>query len=328
MIERRAFISGIALALFVAPLAAVAQQAPKVYRIGLLWAGSFDSVSMFWKDFQNTLSERGWIEGRNIVLDRRAADGQLDRLPPLAAELLAANPHVILVSQVPALQAVRKLTSVVPIVMVGIGDPLRYGIVTSLAKPDGNVTGAAFMINELGLKLLGLLKEALPGLMRVAVVVNPANAGAAPFLEDIRAAAPGLGVTILAVEVTNRPELDRALDGLPQQRPDALLVGAEAFLISNLRRIVDFAASHRWPVVGPSSTFPNAGALLSYSLDSHALFQLAATYVDRLLRGAKPGDLPIEQPTKFELVINLKTAKALGLTIPQSLLQRADEVIE
>ena len=231
-------------------------------------------------------------------------------------------------SQSPATQAAKKASSTIPIVMLGNGDPVRYGLVTNLARPEGNVTGLSFLVNEVSIKLIELLKEANPKTERVAVFVNQTNPGAAPFLADLASVAPRLGIKVRPVQVNTIDELDRALAALPREPVDAVFLVPEAFIFSRRQRIIEFAMVHRWPVVGPLRAYVEAGGLMCYTPHASTLNRQAAVYVDKLLRGAKPADLPVEQPSKFELVINLKTAKALGLTIPPSLLQRADQVIE
>ena len=323
MVNRRAFLSALAGSLLAVPLAAGASQAP---RVGFLWGGP-PSQSLL-RDFEDALRERGWVSGRNITIEHRAAEGHSERLPQLAAELVQARVSVMVTSQSPSTQAAKKASGTIPIVMLGNGDPVRYGLVTNLARPEGNVTGLSFLVNEVSVKVIELLKEAVPKTERVAVFVNPTNPGAAPFLADLTSAAPRLGIRIRPVEVNTINELDQALTALTRESVNAVLLGPEGFVVSQRRRIIEFAMVHRWPVVGPAPAFVEAGGLMSYAPHLSALYRQAAVYVDKLLRGAKPADLPVEQPSKFELIINLKTAKALGLTIPSSLLQRADQVID
>jgi ABC-type uncharacterized transport system substrate-binding protein len=314
------------LVLLAAPAAARAQPAERAARIAWLSATGHNPTVV--KEFEDALREAGWVPGRTIMIDYRAADGQYDRLAPLVAELLQLNPQVILTSQTPATQAARRATDTIPIVMVGNGDPVRYGLVRSLARPEANVTGTGFLVNEVGIKLLELLKEAVPRTARVAVFINPANPGAAPLLEDARAAAPRLGLAIRPAEVSTTAELDRMLDALLKERVDAFWLGPEAFLLANRRRILEFAIANRLPAVGPHPTYPESGALMSYSPHIPSLMRASARYVDKLLKGAKPADLPIEQPSRFELVINARTARALGLALPPAFLGRADRVID
>jgi putative ABC transport system substrate-binding protein len=212
--------------------------------------------------------------------------------------------------------------------MVGHGDPIRYGIVTSLARPENNITGISFLVDELGIKVLELLKEAVPKVVRVAFIVNPDNPGADPWLERVRATAPRLGIVVRPVHLRTVPDLERELQALGRERVDGISLVPEAFILTNRQRILDFALAHGAPAVAPHPAFTSSGALLSYSPHSLSIVRDVARYVDRLLRGAKPRDLPIEQPSRFELVINLKTAKALAVTIPPALLLRADQIIE
>jgi putative ABC transport system substrate-binding protein len=323
--DRRAFLGTFAGGLLAAPLTE-AQQPGKVSRIGFLWGGTM-FPSLF-RDFEDALRERGWVSGQNIGLEHRAAEGRSERLPQLAVELVQARVNVMVTSQSAATQAAKKASATIPIVMLGNGDPVRYGLVSNLARPEGNVTGLSFLVNEVSIKVIELLKEAIPKTERVAVFVNSTNPGGAPFLADLMSAAPRLGIKVRPVEANTVDELDRALTELAREPVNAVFLGPEAFIISQRRRIIEFAMVHRWPAVGPAPVFIEAGGLMSYAPHISTLYRQTAVYVDKLLRGAKPADLPVEQPSKFELIINLKTAKALGLTIPPSLLGRADQVIE
>jgi putative tryptophan/tyrosine transport system substrate-binding protein len=325
-VDRRAFISGITVSLLAAPLAAEAQPTAQAPRIGFLWGGT-PNPSLI-REFEDALRELGWVSGRNITIEHRAAEGRSERLPQFAAELVQKPVSVMLTNQSPATQAAKKASGTIPIVMLGNGDPVRYGLVTNLARPEGNVTGLSFLVNEVSIKLIELLKEAVPKTARVAVFVNPTNPGAAPFLGDLSSVAPRLGIKVRPVEVNTIDELDRALTALTSEPVNAVFLVPESFVISQRQRIIEFAMARRWPAVGPTRAYVEAGGLMSYAPHAAALFRQAAVYADKLLRGAKPADLPVEQPSKFELVINLKTAKALGLTIPPSLLLRADQVIE
>ncbi len=326
MIARRSFLAGTGAVLLAAPLTAQAQQAAQAPRIGFLWGGT-PSPSLL-REFEDALRERGWVSGRNITIEHRAAEGRNERLPQLAAELAQARVSVMVTSQSPATQAAKKASGTIPIVMLGNGDPVRYGLVSNLARPEGNVTGLSFLVNEVSIKLIELLKEAIPKTERVAVFVNQTNPGAAPFLADLMSVAPRLGIKARPVEANTIDELDRALTALTREPVNAVFLVPESFIFSQRQRIIEFAMVHRWPAVGPLRPYVEAGGLMSYSPHASTLYRQAAVYVDKLLRGAKPADLPVEQPTRFELVINLKTAKALGLTIPPSVLGRADEVIQ
>jgi putative ABC transport system substrate-binding protein len=326
MMHRRRFLCAVSMSLLTAPLVAAAQpdaQTPRI--VGFLWGGR---PSPFLREFEDALRERGWVSGRNIAIEHRAAEGRSERLPQLAAELVQARVSVMLTAQSPATQAAKKASGTVPIVMLGNGDPVRYGLVTNLARPEGNVTGLSFLVNEVSLKLIELLKEAIPKTDRVAIFVNHTNPGAAPFLADLTLAAPRLGIKVRPVEVNTIDTLDRELTALAREPVNAVFLVPESFIFSQRQRIIEFAMVHRWPTVGPLRAYVEAGGLMSYGPHEPAIFRQAAVYVDKLLRGAKPADLPVEQPTKFDMGINLKTAKALGLMVPQSLLVRADHVIE
>ena len=323
--ERRAFVVG-ALGLLAAPLAAEAQAVAQAPRIGFLWGGTPSPSTL--RDLEDGLRERGWVSGQNITIEHRAAEGRSERLPQLAAELVQARVSVMVTSQSPATQAAKKASSTIPIVMLGNGDPVRYGLVTNLARPEANVTGLSYLVNEVSIKLIELLKEASPKTERVAVFVNQTNPGAAPFLADLTPVAPRLGITVRPVGVNTIDELDRTLTAIASESVNAVFLVPEAFISSQRQRIIEFAMVRRWPVVGPARVYAEAGGLISYAPHASTLNRQAAVYVDKLLRGAKPADLPVEQPSKFELVINMKTARTLGLTISPSLLQRADQLIE
>lgn len=314
------------LALVVWPGAAAAQPTVQTARIDFLWGGA-SSPSLV-REFEAALRGHGWKVGRNIAIEHRAAEGRNERLPGMAAELIRANVRLILTAQSTSTIAAREATITFPIVMLGNGDPVRYGLVTNLARPEANVTGLSFLVNEVGIRNVEMLKEVAPKIERLAVFVNHTNPGAAPLLEDFGKAAPLLGVKIHPVEVSNVEELDRALAALRRERVDGFFLGPEAFIGLQRQRIIDFAMGHRWPVVGPSPAFTDAGALLSYSPHFPSIFRQAALSTDKLLRGAKPADLPVEDPSKFELIVNQKTAVALGITFPPSLRLRADRVIQ
>jgi putative ABC transport system substrate-binding protein len=319
------------LALGAAPLAAEAQQAAKVARIGYLSPNLASSPHL--RDaFVQGLRDLGYVEGRNVVIEYRDAEAKLERLPALAAELVALKVDVIFVGggtrvTLAAMQA----TKTIPIVFTGVGDPVESGLVTSLARPGGNVTGLSSLGPELVGKRLELLKQAVPGVDRVAVLWLPGALGERTdkdMLTGADVAARALGVRLQFVEARGPDEFARAFSDMSSARAGALTVLPSNRFLREHRRLVDLAAENRLPAVYTSREFVDAGGLMSYGANSVDLHRRAATYVDKILKGAKPGDLPVEQPRKFELVINLKAAKALGLTIPPSLLQRADQVIE
>ena len=331
MIRGVALIAVLAVSLLAAPLTAAAQQAAKVARIGYLSPGLATSPHLR-EAFRQGLRDLGYVEGRNLVIEYRDAEGKRERFPPLAAELVALKVDVIFVAggtqvAVAAMQA----TKTIPIVFTGVGDPVESGLVTNLARPGGNVTGLSGLGAELVGKRLELLKQAVPGVDRVAVLWLPGALGERTDKEMVTGAdvaARALGVRLQFVEARGPDEFDRAFSDMSSARAGALTVLPSNRFLREHRRLVDLAAKNRLPAVYTSREFVDAGGLMSYGANQPDLFRRAATYVDKILKGAKPRDLPVEQPTKFELVINLKTAKALGLTIPQSVLGRADQTIE
>ncbi len=331
MTTRRAFIGTLAGALLTAPLAAEAQQAAKVARLGFLALNPAANPHLH-EAFRQGLRDLGYVEGRNLVIEYRSAEGKPERLPALAAELVALKVNVIVTGGgAPTALAAKQATRTLPIVFAAAGDPVTDGLVTSLARPGGNVTGSSNFVPELVGKHLEQLTQAVPGVSRVAVLWQPGALGertAKDMLKGAEVAARALGVRLQIVEVRGPADIDRAFSDMTRARAGALTALGSAMFNSERRRLVDLAAKNRLPAVYPLREFVDAGGLMSYGPSLADLFRRAATYVDKILKGAKPGDLPVEQPTKFELIINLKTAKALGLTIPPSLLQRADEVLQ
>ncbi len=330
MIERRTFIALISGGLLAAPLAAEAQEAAKIARIGYL-SHNLAAAPHQHEAFRQGLRDLGYVEGRNFVIEYRSAEGKFERLPALAAELVALKVDVIVAAAgTLAALAAKQATRTVPIVFIAVGDPVTSGLVTSLARPGGNVTGLSLLFPELVGKCLELLTQAVPGVSRVAVLWQP---GAVPertekdLLKGADVAARALGVRPQFVKARGPADIDRAFSDMTRARAGALTVWSTPMFGSERRRLVDLAAKNRLPAVFQFREYVDAGGLMSYGPNAADLNRRAATYVDKILKGAQPADLPVEQPTKFELVINLKTAKALGLTIPQSLLQRADEVI-
>src|SRR6516225_9128775 len=309
------------------PLAARAQQAGKIRTIGILSAGSFGPTVLSVAVLPDALRTLGWIEGKNIVFERRYAENRVERLPELAAELVRLNVDVIVGIGTLAPLAAKRATTTIPIVMTAAGDPLGSGLVASLARPGGNVTGMSLMAPDLGGKRLELLKEVLPRLSRVAVLWDAANPYAALVFKETQGAGRTLGIEVQSLEVRGPDDLDGAFEAARKQRPDAMITVEDPLTLTYRKRIVDFATGQQLPSLGPRE-FAAAGGLISYGANLADLTRRAAGYVDKILKGAKPADLPVQQPTKFELVINLKTAKALGLDVPPTLLARADEVIE
>jgi putative ABC transport system substrate-binding protein len=315
--------------LLAAPFAAEAQQAVKVPRIG--WLQANQALGSWAQEaFLQGLRDHGYVQGRNVVIEYRDAAGKLERLPALAAELVALRVDVILAGGAAQAVAATQATKTIPIVFTGVGDPVSMGLVSSLARPSGNATGLSLLGPELVGKRLELLTQAVPGVTRVALLWQPGferEAGKVP-LTEAHVAARTLGVQLHVVEARGPADIDRAFADMATARAGALTVGGGAMLNSERRRLADLAAKNQLPAMYPARQYVDAGGLMAYGPNAADLFRRAATYVDKILKGANPGDLPVEQPTKFELVINLKTAKALGLTIPQSVLARADQVIE
>ena len=331
MTTRRAFLGTLAGGLLAAPLAAEAQPAAKVYRIGSLAnaAPTAPQAIPLWKAFAEGLRERGYVEGKNFVMEYRWTEGRLERSPSLATELVGLKVDLIMAVGTAGVRAAQQATKAIPIVMVYVVDPVVAGIVRSLARPGGNVTGVAFGAGlEIVSKHLELLKEAIPKVSRVAVLSDPAHPLDAAYRREALAAARVLGVTLQFYEVRDPNELEGAFAGMTKARAGALVGLTQPFAFVHAKRIADLALKSRLPAVFGFRESVEAGGLMAYAASAPEMFRHAATYVDKILKGAKPGDLPIEQPTKFELVINLKTAKALGLTVPPALLLRADQVIE
>ena len=331
--HRRKFIMALGGALVAWPRAGRAQQAPKVARIGYLVIGSLESPEgrKSLETFREALYELGYIEGQNILIEYRAADGKIERLSALATELARFKLDLIVAGATPAGLAAQQVFTTTPIVVTAMGDPVRDGLVASLARPGGNITGTTFLGPELVPKRLALLKEVLPKISRVAVLWHPGAFGERTMrdmLNEIADAAGTLGMQLQLVEVREPNELDHAFSTMARERAEALFQFPSAMLFSERRRIVELAAMHRLPSMFNGREFVQLGGLIAYGVSLSDLSRRSATYVDKILKGAKPADLPVEQPTKFELVINLKTAKALGVEVPTSLLRRADEVIE
>ena len=322
--RRIGFVVVLAASLVLAPLAADAQQAAKIPRVGLIRPGT--APDPYVDAFRQGLDDLGYVERQTVALEYRWAEGRLARLPALAAELVRLKVDIIVTQGEEATRAAKEATSTIPIVMATSGDPVGAGLIASLARPGGNITGLSTLISDVISKQLQLLKEAVPKVSRVAILSVPGNVAMARSVEEARAAARVLGLTIQLRDARTAEELDPSFGAMIKDRAEALFLFADAFTISHQKRILDLATKHRLPTMCTWSE--SANCLMSYGTDRVEMFRHAATYVDKILKGAKPADLPVEQPTKLVLVINLKTAKALGLTIPQSLLLRADQVIE
>jgi putative ABC transport system substrate-binding protein len=316
------------LALLAAPLASDAQQPAKVARVGYIFSFTAAEGRHLWEACRQGLRELGYVEGQNIVLEPRWAEGRYERLPGLVADLLRLKVDVMVVAATPGSLVAKAANNTTPIVMVAVADPVRSGLVASLARPGGNITGLSLLTPELSGKRLQLLTEALNKVSRVAVLMNPGNQSNLFFLKETQTAARVLGVQIQPLEVRNPDEFERAFEAAARGRADALMAFDDPVIHSYRKRIVALAAKRRLPAMYGTREFADDGGLMAYGPHRPDLYRRAATYVDKILKGAKPADLPVEQPTRFELVINLKTAKALGLTIPPSVLVRADQVIQ
>jgi putative ABC transport system substrate-binding protein len=319
----------LSLALFVALLTVLlpgaAQESRKAMpRIGVLWP---NPPQMF-EPFRQGLKDLGYVEGRNIAFEYRWAENKLDQLAEMASELVQLKVDVIVCLAPPAAFAAKRATQSIPVVFVAIGDPLANGLVASLAHPGGNLTGTTRMLSEMSAKNLALLKEAIPTLARVAVLWNPANSSHVTALKELDATARSLSLQLRPMEVRSPAEFDGVFAAISKQRPDGVLLLADPLFFIHLKSLMGLAAANRLPTASSWTELPDAGGLLGYATSLPAEYRQAAGYVDKILKGARPGDLPVQQPTKFELVVNLKTARALGLTIPREFLLRADRAIE
>ncbi len=316
------------LAIAAAPRTGHAQQSAKIPRIGLLSSFSSSVTARWHTAFLQGLRELGWVEGKNVGIEYRYAEGRSERLPDLAADLVRLKTDIIVAAITPEALAAKNATKTIPIVVASMGDPVELGLVESLAHPGGNITGLTNIPAEQVGKRLELLKEIIPKLSRVAVLWDPRNQTSALAWKEIQLPARRLGVQLHSLELRSPNDFDKAFEAATKARADALAIMPGLSFVANLKRIADFAAKSRLPSLYHLREFAEAGGLVAYGADRADLFRRAATYVDKILKGAKPADLPVQLPTKFELVINLKTAKQLGLTIPRSVLLRTDEVIE
>jgi putative tryptophan/tyrosine transport system substrate-binding protein len=326
MIDRRQFVLAVVVTALVAPLVSLAQQ-PKVPRVGILISETVSGQASRVDALRAGLRDHGYIEGKNIAIEIRSADGNYDRLPELAAELTRLKVDVIVAVGTKAVLAAMHATTTIPIVDPVMSDPVALGLSNSLARPGGNVTGSAGFGPEAYAKRLQFLKEAVPRITRVGVLVNPANTASAMQVQAMRAAANALKLELQVLEVRTASEFGNAFVAMAQGRIEAILVATDTLFRAHYIEIADLAGKQTLPSTG-TKEFAAAGGLLGYGVDDAEMYRRAAYFVDRILKGAKPDDLPIEQATKLELILNLRTAKALGLAIPQSLLLRADEVIE
>lgn len=323
--DRRAFLVG-SLASLIAPVARAAQQADKVVRIGVL---SFGSTELFRDGFRRALADLSYVEGRNVVIEYHSAENRVDRLPTLAAALVRSNVNVIIASTTPSIQAAMAATRRIPIVMASAGDALRTGLVTNLARPAGNVTGLSLALVDLAGKTVEVLRETLPRATRFACMVHSEDALHREFLGEAESAAHRLGLQFRPIVLKSVEELDTALSSLTRDRVGGLIVQPIFTVDSEVRsKVVALTLKHRLPAVAGLRRFAEAGGLVSYASEFDDMPKHVAIYVDKILKGASAGDLPVQQPTRFQLVFNLKTANALGIKIPQSMLLRADKVIE
>ena len=325
--ERRIFLAGTGAVLLTRPLPAEAQQPGRVYRIGFLW----DSPAVWphaLEGFRQGLRDLGWVEGQNLVIEYRWAEGRFDQLASLAEDLVRLKVDVIVAPTSIYTGAAKRATSTIPIVFASHADPIGSGHVTNLARPGANITGFTIIMSETMAKSLELLKAAVPGLARVAVLWDPATPSHGPGVKAVEAASHALGLQLQALAVRSATEFDNTFAAISKQRGGGVLVLSTPLFMGGAKRLGELALTYKLPTMFGAREHAEAGGLLSYGPDRADLYRRAATYVDKILKGAKPGDLPVQQATKFELVINLKTAKALGLTIPPSLLGRADEVIQ
>ncbi len=318
----------IAALLLVAPLAVDAQKEKQVSRVGFLASSSAERVGSRLAAFRQGLRALGYLEGQNILIDQRYAEGRSEDLPKLAAELVNLGVDVLVTEGTPAARAAKTATSLIPVVMGNAGDPVGSGLAASLARPGGNVTGLSDFSLDLVAKRLEFLRTVDPSISHIAVLLNPTNPTNPLELRQMQAAAPKLGVKLSSLETRGGDDLERAFEAIKKRRLGAVLLAGDAIFGLHREQIVALAASSRLPTLYGSRPFVDSGGLMSYGTNFDDLFRRAAAYVDKILKGAKPANLPIERPTKFELVINMRAAKALGLTIPQSLLIRADHVVE
>jgi putative ABC transport system substrate-binding protein len=326
VIDRRTFVCSVAGGLLVTPLAARAQTAGKLYRIGILEAIPASQNAANLDALRKGLREMGYVEGRNLIIEYRSADGRAERFPDLTSELMRLKVDLIVTRGTPAARAAKNATETIPIVMATMGDPRT--LVASFARPGGNITGMTTFSTELTAKRIELLRELAPNFSRVALLHNMGNPAAPPEWEETKMAARSLGLQAELLDVRSQGDLGRAFELAARQHVDALLVGADGLTQLHRQMIVDLVARNRLPAAYAAREFAQAGGLIAYGVNYPDLYFRFASFVDKIFKGAKPGELPVEQPAKFELVINFKTAKALGLTIPQSLLLRADEILQ
>jgi putative ABC transport system substrate-binding protein len=328
--KRRTLLVAFGLGALAEALPALAQQKGRIWRIGFFYYASRQSAieTGRYKLFVQGMRELGYTEGKDFVIEARYADGVRERLPGLAAELVQAKLEVIVATGTPVYQALQKATKTIPVIITTSPDPIRDGFAASLARPGGNFTGLSSNNAEAIAKHVELLKTTVPRLSRIAVLMNPTNAGSFPQLKSLQTAAQKIGLEVLPVEASTPDDIERGFGTMVKERAGAFIFPGDSFFLQQVKQIAGLAVKHRLPSIYVTREYPEADGLMSYGQNITENFRRAATYVDKILKGAKPGDLPIEQPTIFELIVNLKTAKAIGLTIPQELMLRADRVIE
>jgi len=330
MNNRRKLLIVLGTGALAAPFGSFAQQQGKVWRVGFLAMRSPTASNPVatYGAFVEGMRELGYVEGKNLIIEWRSAEGQVERLPTLAAELVQLKVDVIVAAGVQPTSAAQKATTTIPIVMGNSIDPVGSGFVASLVRPGGNITGLSNLIGDLGPKHFEMLRSMVPKLSRVAILVNPTNSGHATILKTVQTAAQKSSVKLLSVQARTPQEIESAFSTMTQDNAEAVIVANDLFFNQQRRQLAELAAKNRLPLVAATREYVEAGGLMSYGPSFAENYRRAATYVDKIFKGAKPGDLPVEQPTKFEMFINRKTAKALGLTIPQSLLISADKIIE
>jgi ABC-type uncharacterized transport system substrate-binding protein len=326
--KRREFITLFGGAAAVLPLAARAQQVGKIWRIGILETASRELNSANMGVFLEKLREYGYVEGKNLIVDYRSAGGRNERLPELVSQLIGLNPDVLVLRGTPEALAVKNATSTIPVVMSAVIDPVAIGVAASLSRPGGNFTGMTSVVTELEAKRLGILKEVVPGMRRMAVLGDHTNPAVQMEWEEVQIAARSLMIEAIRFDVRRAADVSRAFDVAVSEKLDALQVGVDGTTRPNRQLIIDLAAIHKLPVIYSAKEFVDEGGLIAYAVSYADLYKRAASLVEKILKGAKPSELPIERPTKFELVLNLKAARALGLTFPLGVLAVADEVIE
>jgi len=330
MNNRRKLLLALGAGALAAPFASLAQQPNKVWRVGFLALRSPTAwnPNASYDAFMQGMRELGYVEGKNLIIEWRLADGKVERLPALAAELVQLKVDVLVAAGVQPTSAAQKATTTIPIVMANSIDPVGSGFVASLARPGGNITGLSNLIGDLSAKHFEMLRSIVPKVSRMAILVNPTNSGHATILKTVQTAAQKSSVKILSVQARIPQEIESAFSTMTKHNAQGVIVANDLFLNQQRRQIAELAAKNRLPSVAAVREYADDGGLMSYGPKFVENYRRAATYVDKIIKGAKPSDLPVEQPTKFELVINRKTAKTLGLTIPQSLLISADKVIE